>query len=255
MYKKRMISLFSFLLVLPFFIYAATTRKKRCREIEKKGIIVDESEISVQVAEPEPVKNSQRYQVKEFVITTDSQKELSEKQISEHKQLYAGYVAKRNEIDEQLQSVDKSKSNQSYSSFRSLKVAETFARNGSLLHELYFENIAAGKKIGKETEKLINHNFGSLESFKDDLMATALSARGWAVMCYNLDDKRVQNYLLDAHNQLVPVMTIPLLVVDTYEHAYMIDFGINRKEYLAVLWNNIDWDVVEERVKTFVVIK
>lgn len=229
-YKKKMSILFSLLLVVPFLLYAA--RKKRLKEVEQKEVI------------------DQRYQVKEF-ITDDMAQVLSGKQVSEHKQLYIGYVAKRNEIDDNLQLVDKSKSNQSYSTFRSLKVAETFTRNAALLHELYFENIAAGKKIGKETEKIINDNFGSLEAFKEDLMATATAARGWAIMCYNLDDKRVQNYLLDAHNQFVPVMTIPLLVIDTYEHAYMIDFGINRKEYLAVLWNNINWDVVEERVKMY----
>ena len=249
-HKKNIWILISFLLGLLLVVYVISKRT-RLAEVQKNDVMFNLPHVSVDMVESKNVKNNQRYHVKEFVVITDKQKKLSEKQISDHKQLYAGYVAKRNEIEEKLGSVDKSKSNQSYSVFRSLKVAETFTRNASLLHELYFENIAAGKKIGKETEKLINHNFGSLELFKDDLMATALSARGWAVMCYNLDDKRVQNYLLDAHNQLVPIMTIPLLVVDTYEHAYMIDFGINKKEYLAVLWNNINWDVVEERVKMF----
>lgn len=236
MYKKKMSILFSLLLILPFLVYAASKRKKGLKEIEQEEVV------------------EQRYQIKEF-ITDDMSQVLSGKQVNDHKQLYVGYVVKRNEIDENLQLVDKSKSNQSYSTFRSLKVAETFTRNAAILHELYFENIAAGKKIGKETLQLVTDNFGSLKAFKDDLMATATAARGWAVMCYNLDDQRVQNYLLDAHNQFVPVMTIPLLVIDTYEHAYMIDFGINRKEYLAVLWNNINWDVVEERVKRFIVTK
>ena len=141
-YKKKMSILFSLLLIVPFLLYAA--RKKRLQEVEQKEII------------------DQRYQVKEF-ITDDMAQVLSGKQVNEHKQLYIGYVAKRNEIDDNLQLVDKSKSNQSYSTFRSLKVAETFTRNAALLHELYFENIAAGKKIGKETEKIINGNFGSLE--------------------------------------------------------------------------------------------
>ena len=192
-----------------------------------------------------PVK---QYQVKEFDIVMGAKK-FSAKQISDHKQLYAGYVNKRNEVDQVLQEVDKSKANQSYSSFRGLKVAETFVRNGSLLHELYFENIGTGTSIGPKTEAIIIKNFGSVAAFKEDLMATATSARAWVLTCYNLDDQRVQNYLLDTHNTMVPILTIPLLVVDTYEHAYMIDFGINRKEYLDVLWDNINWDVVEKRVE------
>ena len=108
--------------------------------------------------------------------------------------------------------------------------------------------------IGPRTQDALIKNFGSLAAFKEDLMATAISARGWILTCYNLDDHTVQNYLLDAHNEKVPVLVIPLLVVDTYEHAYMIDFGINRKEYLAVLWDNINWDVVEKRVKKWSVL-
>jgi Fe-Mn family superoxide dismutase len=98
-------------------------------------------------------------------------------------------------------------------------------------------------------QDMINKNFGSLEVFKEDLMATALSARGWAITCYNFDDQRLQNYLLDTHNQMVPICVAPIVVIDSYEHAYMIDFGINRKEYLAVLWDNINWDVVEKRLQ------
>lgn len=189
-----------------------------------------------------------QYVPKEFTIVMGPKK-LSPKQISDHKELYVGYVNKRNEIDEALQMVDKAKANQSYSQLRGLKVSETFARNGALLHELYFENIKTGTSIGPKTEEVLVKNFGSVRTFKEDLMAVAMCARGWVLTCYNLDDHRVQNYLLDAHNETVPVLTIPILAVDTYEHAYMIDFGINRKEYLNILWDNINWDVVEERLK------
>jgi len=75
-----------------------------------------------------------KYQPKEFTIIM-GQKKFSDKQIKDHLQLYEGYVNKRNEIDEALQTVDKSKANQTYSAFRGLKLSETFARNGSLLHE------------------------------------------------------------------------------------------------------------------------
>lgn len=195
------------------------------------------------------------YQVKDFPIVMVGKK-FSNKQINDHKELYAKYVDKWNEVRNKLQKIDKKSANNiSYSAFRGLKLAETFVRNASLLHELYFENIGAGTVMGAVTQKAIIDNFGSMESFKEDLLATALSARGWAITCYNMDDQRIHNYLLDAHNEKVPVLTIPLLVIDTYEHAYMIDFGINRKEYLDILWNNINWEVVEKRVKLSCLIK
>lgn len=176
-------------------------------------------------------------------------KGFSKKQIEEHEELYNGYVNKRNEIAEQLKTADLSKANNVTSSpFRGLKLAETFAMNGDILHRLYFQNMGnQGSHIGKETLKLIEDNFGSLQAFKDDLFATAKSARGWAITGYTLDEGRIHNYLFDTHNQMVPVMIIPLLVLDVYEHAYMIDFGIKRVPYLDVFWENINWDSIEER--------
>lgn len=192
------------------------------------------------------------YTAKEFSLVMGPKK-FSNKQINDHKKLYFGYINKRNEIYDELQKVDRAQANNvSYSTFRGLKLAETFTRNAALLHELYFENIGAGTQMGEKTKDIILQNFGSISVFKEDLMATAASARGWALTCYNLDDQTVQNYLLDTHNDKVPVLTIPLLVIDAYEHAYMIDFGINRKEYLDILWDNINWDIIEQRVRKWI---
>lgn len=176
-------------------------------------------------------------------------KGLSARQIEEHDQLYKGYVNKRNEIAKQLASADRTKANNmTFSPFRGLKLGETFAMNGDILHRLYFQNLTPKTTtIGENTKRLLEQNFGSLEAYKADLFATAQSARGWAITGYSLDDGRISNYLLDTHNQMVPVMIIPLVVLDVYEHAYMIDFGIKRVPYLDVFWGALDWDVIEKR--------
>lgn len=177
-------------------------------------------------------------------------KGLSAQQIEEHEQLYRGYVNKRNEIAKQLQSADRAQANNvTNSTYRGLKLAETFAMNGDILHRLYFQNLTPqSTKIGKSTQQLFEENFGSLQAYKVDLFAAAQSARGWVITGYALDEGRVHNYVLDAHNQTVPMLIIPLVVLDVYEHAYMIDFGIKRVPYLDVFWQALDWDVVEKRV-------
>lgn len=235
-YKKSLVIIASFLLIVTF-LTPVGSRKKR-----SKAALPTESKDMI--AQDMPA----RYKVKEFSIVMEPGKGLSNKQIDQHKQLYVGYVGKRNEIDQKLQTVDRAGSNATYSPFRALKTSETFARNASLLHEMYFENLATGHEVGPSTLKAIIQNFGSFDFFKEDVMASCIAARGWVLTCYNLDDGRIQNYVLDSHNNTVPVMTIPLLVIDVYEHAYMIDYGINRKEYLATIWENINWAVVEERV-------
>jgi Fe-Mn family superoxide dismutase len=191
------------------------------------------------------------YQVKKFALQI---KGLSNNQIEQHKTLYAGYVKKRNQIEENLQTVSRADSkNRTYSPFRALKVAQTYAHNGAVLHELYFENL--GKQnatVGPLMQQFINKNFGSLQAFQQDLLDCANCARGWAVTCYCIDDGSIKNFVLEEHNTHVPMLVIPLLVLDVYEHAYMIDFGINRDPYLDIFWNNINWDVVEERIAQWV---
>lgn len=81
----------------------------------------------------------------------------------------------------------------------------------------------------------------------------SLSSRGWVITGYSLTDHAIHNFLLDAHNQTVPVCVIPLLVVDIYEHAYMIDFGIKRADYLDVLFKLFNWNVVEQRTQKAIV--
>lgn len=193
------------------------------------------------------------YTVKEFDIA-DKINGLSPSQIKQHMTLYAGYVKSRNAIAQALETVDRVNANsRTYSQFRSLKIAETYAVNGSILHEFYFENLSPQPThVGPLTEKLIVDSFGTFEAFKQDFMASGNSARGWVLTCYSLDDHRVHNFVLDEHNQNVPVLALPLLVLDVYEHAYMIDFGIQRAPYLNVFWDAINWDVVEARVEKWV---
>jgi len=180
--------------------------------------------------------------------------DLTDKQISEHEMLYKGYVDKRNQIAQSLETVDRSTANnRTYSPYRSLKLAETFAMNGDILHRLYFRNLASNPtKIGQRTRELIVQSFGSVEQFKKDLIDAAQVSNGWAVTAYSLDDHRLHNYVLETHNFTVPIMVIPVLVLDVYEHAYWMDYGTKRLEYLRTFWESIDWDVVEERIQAWV---
>ena len=196
-----------------------------------------------------PIEN-ELYTVKQFDITDNTQG-LSKNQIDQHKELYAGYIKKRNEIAQKLQTVNREyAANRTYSAFRALKIAETYAINGSLLHELYFENLGGNNTtMGPMAKKLLEKNFGSLDSYKQDFIDCGGCARGWVITALMLDDYSVHNFVLEEHNQHVPVLALPLIVLDVYEHAYMIDFGIKRDPYLEVFWKNINWNVVEKRIQ------
>ncbi|MGB8468437.1 MAG: Fe-Mn family superoxide dismutase [Candidatus Babeliales bacterium] len=192
------------------------------------------------------------YQTRPFDLAA-SGIQLTPKQIDEHLVLYKKYVDKRNEIARTLQSVDKKALSKTFSAFRSLKVAETYAVNGQILHELYFENIgAAAQPMGPLATALITDSFGSIEAFKTDILACGQVARGWVLCAFSLDDGKLHNFVLEEHNSHVPVMALPMLVFDVYEHAYFMDYGTALAPYLEQLWNHINWAVVEQRIETLV---
>lgn len=175
---------------------------------------------------------------------------LSETQLAEHYKLYVGYVNKTNEIREKLLRADRRQANATYSEYRELKLEETFSLNGIKLHELYFDNLSmAGGQPGEEIAYHLRRSFGSVENWMQDFYALGLAARGWGLLAFDLDEREVRNFLQDAHNVGVITRTVPLLVLDVYEHAYFIDYMTDKKAYLNTFFRNIDWNVVNNRLR------
>ncbi len=182
---------------------------------------------------------------------------LSEKQLVEHHDvLYAGYVKKTNEIRTKLENVDLANVNATYSDLRELKIEETFALNGVRLHERYFDNLGGkgGAPEGNIAD-LLMRDFGSYEKWAAEFMACGMVARGWVVLAYDLEEKRLMNVVCDIHNQGGVWGQIPLLVLDVYEHSYFIDYATGRKKYLESFMQNIDWSVPNVQIEKFDLLK
>jgi Fe-Mn family superoxide dismutase len=131
--------------------------------------------------------------------------------------------------------------NQSYSELRALKDGETFAVNGVYLHEWYFDTLGGnGQASGPLVDDLVKA-YGSLENFQAYFSACGMAARGWVVLCFDLKDQELKVYTGDTHNQGGVWGCLPVLVLDVYEHAYFMDFGSDRKAYIAEWWKNLDW--------------
>ncbi len=175
---------------------------------------------------------------------------LSEKQLSEHHDvLYVGYVKKIAQIEEALKNVNLEGTNATFSDLRELKVEETFAENGVRLHEYYFDNMggSGGLPLGK-IKDLIERDFGSVDAWLKNFKACGLAARGWVVLAYDLEKKKVRNVLCDLHNQGGVWNCIALLILDVYEHAYFMDYGTARAKYIEAFMNTIDWAEVNNRI-------
>jgi Fe-Mn family superoxide dismutase len=177
---------------------------------------------------------------------------ISRESVEAHYRLYQGYVAKRNEIMRRLGTVDLGSANQVFSELRGLKLELSFAVGGIKNHEVYFEHLGGSGGAPKgAVARLIERDFGSFASWREDLKATGLAARGWAWTAYDWDEGRLFNYLGDAQNTFPIWNATPIVALDVYEHAYFIDFGTDRASYIEAFLANLDWTVVDGWVSQY----
>ncbi len=174
---------------------------------------------------------------------------INKEQFEAHMRLYEGYINKMNEIDQLLlERDDLDKANATYSKYRGIKRGETFALNGVILHELYFENIGNGQKQPNEIlQRYMIRDFGGFEDWKKQFVATAKASRGWAVLAYDWRSYCFRNISLDAHDLGNIALATPILVLDMYEHAYFLQYADKKDVYINNFMKNIDWTVVSKR--------
>jgi Fe-Mn family superoxide dismutase len=197
-----------------------------------------------------------KLEAKKFSEKILTMKGISKKTVEEHLKLYAGYVNKYNEIQEKLSTLseeDLGKANQVFSLIRELKVELSFAWGGVVNHEIYFSHLGGkGGQPKGDLLKQIEKDFGSFENYKKDLKATGISARGWVWTGFNYREERLVNYLGDSQNTYSMWKVEPLVALDTYEHAYFIDYGVNRAGYIDSFFENLDWKKLEENFQDIV---
>jgi len=174
---------------------------------------------------------------------------VSRKAFDDHITLYKGYVNKTNEVTHVLDTdPEYSSANATASHYRGWKKGETYAINGTILHELYFQNLGneAGP-MGPKVQNLVNRYFGGTDKWKENLIAGANAARGWCIMVYEQRTRTCRNIILDSHEDGNIAMAYPLVVLDMYEHAYYMDYGTDKAAYINRFISNIPWDVIEKR--------
>ncbi|RJQ54980.1 MAG: superoxide dismutase [Actinobacteria bacterium] len=173
---------------------------------------------------------------------------ISKRQIDEHFDvLYQGYVKKANEIGKRLTETDLEGANATYHPLRELKREELFAVDSMRLHEWYFENLGAGSPFGGPIQELIEEDYKSYDDWAAIFKAVGMCARGWTVLAFDWQDRKLHTYMTDVHHEGM-WQASPLLVLDCYEHAYMIDYGTARAKYIDAFMQNINWDAVNARL-------
>jgi len=189
-------------------------------------------------------------QAKKFALTTEL---LSEKNKKAHQELFEKYVETLNRVSAELDGADRSDANSNHSTFRSLKIDETFNLNGAFLHGLFFENISdphSQLTMDSLTFMRLERDFGTFDAWQKDFIACAMSSRnGWAITVYNTFLDRYMNVVCDLQSLNVPFSAHPVIVLDMWEHSYYRDYLNDKKAYVFAMMKELDWDVVEKRIK------
>jgi len=124
--------------------------------------------------------------------------------------------------------------------------------DGMRVHELYFENLGGKTRLARTgvLGKLIETSFGSYEAWEQDFKATgAMRGIGWVVLYYDVPSCQLCNNWINEHDGGHLAGCEPILVMDVFEHAYMIDYGLKRADYIAAFFKNINWSAAEKRIK------
>ena len=125
-----------------------------------------------------------------------------------------------------------------------------FNLGGHINHSIFWQNLSADSSAPEgELANAIDEYFGSFEAFQNHFSAAALGIQGsgWAYLAWDVvGNQMIIGQLYDQQGNL-SVATIPLLMLDMWEHAFYLDYQNVKADYVKAFWNIINWQDVARR--------
>lgn len=172
---------------------------------------------------------------------------MSDALLSNHFTLYEGYVKNTNAVAELLSSKE-----MGTPEYAELKRRFGWEWNGMRLHELYFGGLTRNSTPLVHDESGVSgalaQSFGSVETWEKDFRAVgAMRGIGWVILAKDVESGSLFNVWINEHDAGHLAGAAPILVMDVFEHAFMLDYGLKRADYIDTFFRSIDWSVVERR--------
>jgi superoxide dismutase, Fe-Mn family len=167
-----------------------------------------------------------------------------------HDKHHKSYVDGLNKAEKEL---ERARNNNDFSLIKHWERELAFHGSGHYLHTIFWY-IMSPNGGGKPKGKLltaINQDFGSFEQFKMQFSEAAKKVEGvgWALLVWSARSHRLEILQAEKHQNLTQWDTVPLLVLDVWEHAYYLQYENDRAKYVQNWWKVVNWDYVEERFK------
>ena len=198
----------------------------------------------------------ENYKARQFDLS--GLKGISDKTLEMHFKLYEGYVKETNNLTTRIAEFikDANVDQEEMPAYSELTRRLGFEYNGMVLHEYYFENLKKGTGTGdpepnSQFVKSAEASFGSYDIWKADFVGIGkMRGVGWAICYENPANGRLSNHWISLHETGNVAGFIPILVMDVWEHAFLLDFKpAERPLYIEAFFSNVDWSAVGKRIQ------
>jgi Fe-Mn family superoxide dismutase len=193
------------------------------------------------------------YKARQFNLS--GLKGISDETLKMHFGLYEGYVKNSNLLIEQISAIThKKQASGQDPAYAELTRRLGFEFGGMVLHEYYFENLAPkgkGSPSG-DLKRLLDKSFEGFENWQRAFSAVGgMRGVGWAILYQDPVTEQLSNHWIALHQDGVPSGFKPILVMDVWEHAFLLDYKpAERPKYIEAFFSNVDWDAVQRRLAT-----
>jgi Fe-Mn family superoxide dismutase len=182
---------------------------------------------------------------------------ISDQTLEMHFKLYEGYVTNTNTLTERISAIlaDGNVDQEEMPAYSELTRRLGFEYNGMVLHEYYFENMKrqGGSEASRDSKfrEAVELSFPSYDIWKTDFTGIGkMRGVGWAICYLNPATGAVSNHWITLHEVGIVAGFVPLLVMDVWEHAFLLDYKpAERPKYIEAFLSNVDWGAVEKRMK------
>ena len=175
---------------------------------------------------------------------------FSETLLRNHFTLYQGYVTNTNRLLDTLGQMAKD-AKFATPEYAELKRRMGFEFDGMRLHEYYFENLGGKGDLSQSAAlgQKLAADFGSYQAWEADFKGTGtMRGVGWVVLYRDSMAGRLINQWINEHEVGHLAGCQPILVMDVFEHAFMIDYGLKRADYIEAFFKNVSREAVESRL-------
>ncbi|MFA6495250.1 MAG: Fe-Mn family superoxide dismutase [Candidatus Paceibacterota bacterium] len=169
-----------------------------------------------------------------------------------HFSLYQGYVANTNKLSDALTAM-RTDGKGGEVEYAELERRFGWEFDGMRLHEYYFDGMSKTPTAIDQAPQLrvaLEKEFGTIDAWEKDFRSIAtMRGIGWGMLYYDAIADRFLNVWINEHHTGHLAGCVPLLLIDVFEHAFLIDYGTKRAEYISAYMKAVDWQKIEQRLK------